>query len=263
MLLTLDIGNTIINLGCFEGDDLRVTARITTEKTKTEDQYAVAIRDVLDIYGVSMQEITGAILSSVVPTLTGRVAKAVEKIARVRPLVVGPGIKTGLNIKIDDPATLGADLVADCVSALAAYPLPCIVLDMGTATSFTVLNEKGVMVGGAILPGVQTALDALCRDTALLTNIALVTPAHAIGKNTAECMASGSMLGTAAMIDGMVDRLEEELGSPCTLVGTGDLAGSILPLCRRKIIFDEHLLLNGLRLLYQKNTAPKQAKTVL
>ncbi len=262
MLLTLDIGNTNITIGCFEGDELKVTSRITTEKNKMEDQYAVAIRDVLQIYGVKMEEITGAILSSVVPTLTQSVARAVEKIAHVRPLVVGPGIKTGLNIKIDDPATLGADLVADCVSALAKYPLPCIVLDMGTATSFTVLNEKGIMVGGAILPGVRVSLEALCRETALLTNIALTTPSHAIGTNNTDCMVSGSMLGSAAMIDGMVDRMEAELGKPCTVVGTGEIAGSILPLCRRSIVYDEHLLLNGLQLLYRKNTSPKTAKTV-
>lgn len=260
MLLTLDIGNTNIVLGCFDEDELKVTARITTEKNKTEDQYAVAIRDVLDIYGISMDRISGAILSSVVPMLTQRVALAVEKIAHVRPLVVGPGIKTGLNIKIDDPATLGADLVANCVAALAGYPLPCIVLDIGTATSFTVLNEKGVMVGGSILPGVRISLEALCRETALLTNIALTSPTHTIGKNTTDCMVSGAMLGTAAMIDGMVERIEAELGSPCTVVGTGELSAGILPLCRRKIIHDEHLLLNGLRLLYRRNT--KQAKTV-
>lgn len=259
MLLTLDIGNTTITIGCFEGDALRVTSHITTDKNKMEDQYAVELRDILGIYGVSMEEIRGAIISSVVPPLTHSVARAVEKITHVRPLVVGPGIRTGLNIKIDDPATLGADLVAGCVAALDRYPLPCIVLDMGTATSFSVLNEKGVMVGGAILPGVRLSLEALCQNTVLLTNIALSAPAHVIGTNTAECMASGSMLGTAAMIDGMCDRMEAELGRPCTVVGTGGMAGDILPLCRRPIIFDEHLLLNGLRLLYRKNTAPKQA----
>jgi len=260
MVVCVDVGNTNIVFGAYKEDALLFTSRIQTELGKTADQYAIAFSAILQLYHCADVPCEGAIISSVVPPLQTTLKTALSRLRGCRVLVVGPGVKTGLNIKIDDPATLGADLVANCVAALAGYPLPCIVLDMGTATSFTVLNEKGVMVGGSILPGVLISLEALCRETALLTNIALTSPAHTIGKNTADCMVSGAMLGTAAMIDGMVERIEAELGSPCTVVGTGELAVGILPLCRREIIHDEHLLLNGLRLLYRRNT--KQAKTV-
>lgn len=144
MILALDIGNTAITLGCYREDSLAFISRITTDLKKMEDQYAVDIRDILAIYDTPARLITGSIISSVVPPLTEVVARAVEKITHTRPMIVGPGIKTGLNIRIDNPATLGADLVADCVAALEHYPLPCIILDMGTATSISVLNEKGV-----------------------------------------------------------------------------------------------------------------------
>lgn len=261
MILALDIGNTAITLGCYQKDSLAFISRITTDPKKMEDQYAVDIRDILAIYDTPAQQITGSIISSVVPPLTDVVARAVEKITHTRPMVVGPGIKTGLNIRIDNPATLGADLVADCVAALEYHALPCIILDLGTATSISVLDSKGVMIGGALMPGVHISLEALCKSTAQLPNIALTPPKRTIGTNTIDCMASGTLLGTASMLDGMCLRIEEELGSPCTVIGTGGMAQKILPLCRRAVIHDENLLLNGLYILYQKNSQQKPATT--
>ncbi len=261
MILALDIGNTAITLGCYREDTPAFISRITTDPKKMEDQYAIDIRDILEIYDTTPAQITGSIISSVVPPLTEAVARAVEKITHTSPMIVSPGIKTGLNIRIDNPATLGADLVADCVAALEHYPLPCIIFDMGTATSVSVLNQKGVMIGGALMPGVRISLEALCQSTAQLPNIALTPPRRTIGTNTIDCMASGTLLGTASMVDGMCARIEEELGAPCTVIGTGGMSKDILPLCRRPVIHDENLLLDGLYILYKKNSQSKPATT--
>jgi type III pantothenate kinase len=167
--------------------------------------------------------------------------------------MIGPGIKTGLNIRIDNPATLGADMVAGCVAALEKYPCPAIIFDLGTATTVSVIDSDRVMIGGCIMPGVRISLEALSTRTAQLPHISLEAPAHVIGKNTVDCMVAGSVIGTAAMMDGICDRIEEELGKPCTVVATGGLAKVTSPYCKRKVFLDENLLLDGLYILYERN----------
>ena len=253
MILALDIGNTNITLGCFNEDKLLFISRGATDPSRMEDQYALELRDILDIYGVKARQLTGSIISSCVPSLTGPIRRAIEKISNTSPLVVGPGLKTGLNIRVENPASVGADLVVGCVAVLEKYPCPCIILDMGTATTFSVMDAKKNMLGGCIMPGVRISLDALSTRTAQLPQIGLFKPEKIIGANTVDCMNAGMVYGMAAMIDGVCDRIEEELGSACTVIATGGIARDITPFCKRDVILDENLLLEGLLILYKKN----------
>lgn len=253
MLLTVDIGNTNVTLGVFEGEDLCSTARLATHTDKTPDQYAVEIREVLGLHGMSIDGIDGAIISSVVPSVGSAIADAISLLCGVTPLVLGPGIKTGLNIRIDNPAQLGADLAAGAAGALAKYALPCIIIDMGTATTLTALDRNGCFLGGAIAAGVRLTLQALAGGTAALPLIHPAAPKAVIGRNTVDCMQSGIVYGTAAMLDGLIERMEDELGEPATVIATGGLAPQIICHCRKPIVYDEHLLLDGLRRIYDKN----------
>lgn len=257
MIVTLDVGNTNITFGVYDGSELKFVSRMATDRSRLEDQYAIELRDILDIYGITIKDIEGSILSSVVPRLTTTIRRAVKHLTGTEPLCIGPGIKTGLNIRIDNPATLGADLVAGCVAAVELYPCPCIILDMGTATTISVLDKEKVMLGGCIIPGLGISLDALVSHTSLLSSVSLEAPPKVIGANTPDCMRSGLMYGYASMIDGMCDRVEEELGMKCTVVATGGLAGEVVPYCKRAIEFSDNLLLEGLRILYEKNTSAK------
>lgn len=253
MLLAIDIGNTNITMGAFEGTVLNFTARLATDSGKTDDQYAVEIQSLLSIYGIAKEEIEDCIISSVVPLVGRYISNAVSKLCHIVPLMLGPGVKTGLNIKIDNPAQLGADLVAGAVGALDAYTLPCIIIDMGTASTISVLDKNGTFLGGSIAAGVKLTLKALTENTAQLTSIPIEAPQSVIGRNTVECMQSGLVYGTAAMIDGLLDKIEEELGQEATVVATGGLSKEIITHCKRNIIYDENLLLEGLRVIYEKN----------
>lgn len=252
MILTIDIGNTHTIIGAYSDDKLIFTSRISTDKQKTRDEYAVAIRSVLSLYNVE-SNIEGAIISSVVPQISGFLESAITKLFNCRVFVVGPGVKTGLNIKIDNPAQLGADLVCVSVGALNKYPLPSIVFDLGTATTISALTENGGMIGGSILTGVATALNALAQGTAQLPQISLSGSVSVIGSNTVDCMRSGAIIGNAAMIDGMILRYREILGENTSVIATGGLAPYIVPNCREKITLDENLLLDGLYAIYKKN----------
>ncbi|MBQ9993529.1 MAG: type III pantothenate kinase [Clostridia bacterium] len=253
MLLAVDIGNTNITLGAFEGEELAFTARIATDRTLTCDQYMVQFRSIFDLYGVQGSSFDGAIISSVVPPLTAYIHTAINRLSGIDALIVGPGVKTGLNILIDNPAQLGADLVAVSVAALAKYPLPNVVCDLGTASTITVLDGKGNMVGGVIYPGVRTSLDALVDKTSLLQLISLEAPAHVIGRNTIECMQSGVIFGAASLLDGVIARIEKELGEPVTAIATGGLSLSVIEHCERKFEYSDNLILEGLRIIYGKN----------
>ncbi len=255
MILTIDIGNSNITIGAYRGDSLLFLSRMGTDRTKMPDEYAIAIHSLLHLYGYQGDDLEGAIISSVVPPLSASLKQAVSRIKPVRILTVGPGIKTGLHIAIDDPAQTGADLVCVSVAALEKYPLPSIVIDMGTATTISAMDRDGKLVGGSILPGVRISLEALSSRTAQLPQIELSTPPKkVIGTNTIDCMKSGILYGTASMLDGMIDRYREQLGEDLTVIATGGLAGSIAVLCRNQIILDENLVLEGLRILFQKNT---------
>ena len=178
---------------------------------------------------------------------------AVKKLTGKQSMVVGPGLKTGLNIRLENPAQTGADLVVGCVAALKAYQPPMIIVDMGTATTMVVLDESGALVGGSISPGIKISMDALTDRTALLPGLQLDQPKQVIGRNTIDCMRSGIMHGAAAMLDGMIDRMEEELGCKTTVVATGGISRFVLPLCKKEIIYDKDLLINGLVALYYDN----------
>ena len=253
MILTIDIGNSTIVMGGFQDNDLRFVSRLSTDSTKTEDEYAVRILEALSLYGVSKEQITGSIVSSVVPPLNAVIKKALEFIFKKSPIFVGPGIKTGIGIQCDTPSSVGADLIAASVAAHFIYGSPALIIDMGTATKMTVVNHKGAFIGTSIIPGVLMGLNALADGTAQLPKISLEVPRCVIEKNTADCMRSGVLYGNASMIDGMIDRINREFGQELKVYATGGMAGLIIPLCSHEIAIDEHLVLKGLNLLYLKN----------
>lgn len=253
MLLAIDIGNTNITMGCIRNDEILFTARIATDRNRTSDQYGVEIKNMLEVFGVRTDDISDCIISSVVPPVFNSVKTGVVKVIKKQPMVVGTGLRTGLNIQVATPSQVGSDRIVIAVAALAEYKAPLILMDLGTATTIEVVEKENVYAGGVIIPGVRTSLDALINKAAQLPGISLEQPKQVIGKNTVDCIRSGMMYGTAAMIDGMIDRMEEELGHSATLIATGGLAQFITPLCKRSIILDKDLLMKGLNILYKKN----------
>ena len=253
MILAIDVGNTNIEIGCIRGGEIVFVERIHTDGTKSELEYAISMKTVLELYGVDRKELEGGIISSVVPPLTSVLRRAASKVTGRESLVVGPGVKTGLDIRIDNPAQLGTGLVVGAVAGVEEYSCPLVIIDMGTATTFTVVNEKKQVVGGMIMPGAGVSLDALISRTSQLPKISLEPPKKFIGSNTVECMKSGVIYGNAVCLDGMIARVEEELGQKVTAVATGGMAKYIVPHCRTPICLDDALLLKGLRLIYQRN----------
>lgn len=253
MLLAIDIGNTNLVIGCFQGDALKFKARIATDSSRTSDQYGVEIKNMMEAYGVQVSDIDDCIISSVVPPVFNSVRTGVWKVIGKQPMVVGPGLKTGLNIHVDVPSQVGSDRIVIAVAALAEYKAPLILMDLGTATTIEVVEPENRYLGGVIFPGVKVSLEALTSRAAQLPGISLDKPKQVIGKNTVDCMRSGMMYGTAAMIDGLVERMEGELGHQCTLIATGGMAQFVTPLCKRDIILDKNLLLKGLNVIYKKN----------
>ena len=253
MLLAIDIGNSNIVLGCIEGHTIVHEARLATDLIKTSDQYCMDLKNLLSLYEIDRAGIEGVIISSVVPPVLNSFRTAVMKLTGIKPMVVGPGIKTGLNILMDNPAQIGSDLVVAAVAALREYSAPLIVIDMGTATTISVIDANRAYIGGCICPGVRISSEALTARTAQLPGISLETPKHAIGKNTIDSMQSGIMLGAACMLDGMIERMEQELGRTATVLATGGISCFVIPMCRRKIIYDKNLLIKGLMILYENN----------
>ena len=253
MILAIDIGNSNIVIGGVHNDEILFEARLRTDATKTSDEYCIDVKMILEVYEVSAKDVEGSIISSVVPQVMNSIKTALKKLCGVEPLVVGPGLKTGLNIKIENPAQTGADRVVGCVAALREHKPPMIVIDMGTATTMIALDQTGAFIGGCIAPGVKISMDALTNRTALLPGLQLDQPKKAIGRNTIDCMRSGIMMGSACMLDGMVERMEEELGAKATVVVTGGIAKFVIPMCRTPMIYDKDLLLKGLVHLYKDN----------
>ena len=253
MILTVDIGNSNIVLGGVEGDEIRFEARLRTDATKTSDEYCIDLKMILEVYDVHAADIEGAIIASVVPQVLNSMQTALKKLTGKNALVVGPGLKTGLNIQIENPSQTGADLVVGCVAALREHKAPMIIIDMGTATTMIVLDKNSAMIGGCIMPGVKISMDALTDRTALLPGLQLDQPKKAIGRSTIDCMRSGIMMGAACTIDGMIERMEAELGYETTVIATGGIAKFVLPMCKKKIIYDKDLLLKGLATLYREN----------
>lgn len=254
MVLAVDIGNSNIVVGCVEDERVLFIERMSTNRNSTALEYAVLIKTVLELNGYAQQVFEGGIVCSVVPTVTNNVKAAIEKLIGKPPLVVGPGLKTGLKIRLDNAAALGSDRVADAVAAVHHYPCPLITIDMGTATTISVVDRDQTFIGGVIMPGLKISTDALTSKTSQLPQISLDPPKKAIGRNTVDCMRSGVILGCASTIDGIIAKIEAELGYGCTVVATGGLSKLVMPFCKRRIIHDEQLLLKGMMLLYRKNS---------
>lgn len=253
MILTVDIGNTNITLGGFKNDSLEFVARISADTKRTSDEYAAKIKSVIELRGASASLVTGAIISSVVPPLNAVIKQALMLICGCEPITVGPGVKTGVNIHCDTPSSVGTDLICSCVAVHHLYGSPALIIDMGTATKMMVLNEKGAFIGVSIIPGVIMGLTALAEGTAQLPKVSLEKPVSVISKNTSDCMISGAIYGNASMVDGMIDRINEEIGDPLPVFATGGLASTIIPHCKHEITLDENLVLKGLNILYKKN----------
>ena len=259
MLVAVDIGNTNIVLGFLDGDAIAGTYRITTKANHTSDEYGLFLTEFLRMSGFQPSDVDDVIICSVVPKVMHSFRSSIVKFLDIDPMVVGPGIKTGMNVRVDDPKSLGADILADCAGAYYEYGGPVLVADFGTATTFNVVDENKVFRGGVICPGLSTGLRALGERCAQLPQVHLSSPKSAIGVDTEKCMLSGSVLGTAVLLDGITQRIEEELGRPATLVVTGGLAKYVIPLCRHPLTYDPELLLKGLALLYQLN-APQHER---
>lgn len=259
MIIAIDVGNTNIVIGVVDEQKIRFTERMSTDTKKTSLEYAILIKNLLDFNGITRDMIEGSILSSVVPPLNYPLSQAVEKVVGLPTTIVGPGVKTGLNILIDDPATLGADMVVAAVAAIKQYQekmtpaKPMIVIDMGTVTTISVLDEKGGFLGGLLTPGPRTILDSLFQGTAQLPAIGLMAPKKVVGSNTVDCMRSGVVYGQASLLDGVIDRICEEQGKDFFLLATGGLARVIVPYCKHDIVCDDDLLLRGLWIIYKKN----------
>lgn len=253
MLLAIDVGNTNIVLGGIRNGKQIFSARLKSDRSKTADEYAADLQSILALYGVKPKEIEGGIISSVVPYLQSVLPEAVRILAKIDLMIVGPGIKTGLNIRTDNPASVGSDLIVAAVAARAKYKTPIAIVDMGTATTLSLVMNDNEYMGGMIIPGLWTSMNALSANAAQLPYIDLTGPAKLIGTNTVDCMRSGAINGTAAMLDGLLDRLEDELGEAVTPILTGGLSGLIAPACRHSFHLEPDILIDGLMILYEKN----------
>ena len=258
MILTIDVGNTNVVLGGVEDGVVVSRSRLATNTSDLPNDYAMKMRQSFAFDSIDYHEFEGAILSSVVPQVNRAIRSAVRKLTGLECIIVGAGIKTGVNVKIDDPGTLAGDLITGTVGALSMYKPPIIIVDMGTATTIVAVDKDGAYIGGAIVPGVNLSFEALSQGTSLLPNISIEAPRKCIATNTVDSMKSGAVFGTAAMIDGMIERMEAELGQPATVIATGGLSGGIIPYCKHEIKHEPDLLLKGLAILYQKNAKPKK-----
>ena len=255
VLLAIDIGNSTISVGLFgQEKKLCFLAVLDTDRRKTADQISIDLMNLFTLYRYDIRDVDDAIVCSVVPPLNFMMQKALTRLLGKPPMVVGPGVKTGLNIRLSVQTQVGADIVADAVSALEKFPAPIITIDMGTATTIGVISEGRNYEGGLLLPGVNVSLEALSRRAAQLPDISLQHPKALIGKNTEDCMRSGIVYGTAGMLDGIIDRIREEFpGKEVSVVATGGNAPVIVRYCRNKIVYDKYLLMDGLWTIYQKN----------
>ena len=253
MVLTIDVGNTRISMGAFKGDELVFTSSMSSVRNRTRDQYAIEILEIFSLYSVDRQDFDGAIISSVVPEMSNTIRDAVEKAINCKPLMLGPGVKTGLNIRVDEPTQVGVDFVALSVAACKKFKTPCLVVDLKTATKISIIDSNNTFIGAIICPGVEISMKALADKTSQLPKISISAPKKVVGKNTIDCMASGVVYGTSSMLDGLCDRVEKELGQECTVVATGSFAQGIIPHCKREMVYCPNLIFEGLKIIYDKN----------
>jgi type III pantothenate kinase len=252
MLLVIDVGNTQTAIGLYNGDELTHQWRLSSVRERTKDEFRIMIRGLLEPEGLTDATFRGAAISSVVPPVTAALRPALEEFVTGPVMVVGPGIKTGMAINIDNPREVGADRVVNSVAAIARYGSPVIVVDFGTATTFDVVDDSGNYIGGAIAPGLEVSMDALVSATAALRRVDLVEPRSVIGKGTVEAIQSGLFYGYAGLVDGVVGRLLGEVGT-CEVVATGGIAPTIAPLSSTVSQIDPGLTLDGLRLIFERN----------
>ena len=255
MLLAIDIGNSNISVGLFSRErTLHFLASIDTDSRKTADQISIDLMNIFSLYGFELKDVSGAIFSSVVPPMNFMMEKALTRLLGKPPMIVGPGVKTGLNIRMEIHNQLGADLVASAVAALEKYPAPIIMVDMGTATTISYISAKKAYEGGLMFPGVYLSMNAVSEQAALLSDISLEHPKCLIGKNSSDCLRNGMVYGTAGMLDGIIDRIRETIpGETPTIIATGTPAPVIAKYCRNPVIYDKYLLMEGLLAIYKKN----------
>lgn len=253
MVFAIDIGNTNIVIGCFENEKIVFTERLSTKINATVLEYAISFKNVLELYDINYKEIEGSIISSVVPEVTTVIYNAIEKITGKKSKIVGPGLKTGLKIAIDNPAQLGSDLVVAAVAGILEYPTPLVIVDFGTATTVSVINKDKEFLGGMIMPGIMLSMKSLTSNTSLLPTIGLEPPKKFIGTNSVDSMKSGILYSNAFGVDGLINKIEEVLEEKVNVVATGGLAKTIAPLCKREIVIDDELLLKGLMAIYNRN----------
>ena len=252
MLLAIDVGNTNIVTGIYKGAELLASWRIGTDRRRTPCEIAALLKSLFDMHGLDVAEVKGAVISSVVPPLTQVVAQSVKMLFDIDPLIVGPGVKTGMPILVDNPREVGTDRIVNAVAAYHKYGGPLIVVDFGTATTFDAVSERGEYLGGAISPGIGISMDALFRETAQLPKIDFKKPKRVIGKNTVESMQSGIFYGYVSLVDGMVERIRQELPN-AKVIATGGLAELVAEASSTIEKVDPWLTLEGLRIIYLKN----------
>ena len=250
MILTVDIGNTHICMGCVKEHKVQFVERMNSDRSKTELEFAVLCKTVLELHQIDIDSLHGAIISSVVPPLTDLLSRAIRKLTGMNAMVVGPGMKTGINVL---PQNAGADLVVGAVAAIQHYGAPSIIIDMGTATTMIAVDKNKSFIGGIIYPGVSLALESLSSSAAQLPRIQLKAPEKIINTDTMESMQAGMIYGTAGALDALIDRMVEELGYDATVIASGGLAPLIVPYCCHDVIIDDELLLKGLDILFYKN----------
>ena len=255
MVLTIDIGNTTIGIGGFQGNKLLFIEKISSRRPLSDAGYRKKLNMILDKHGLSAEAFEGSVISSVVPSVTAVFSSALEAFLGQKPLLLTHELDLGYEICTEFPEKVGCDRLADIAGAISRYPLPLITIDLGTATTFNVLDENRRFLGGLILPGVGTAHRALLGRTAQLPKGDIHMPAHTIGANTQECITGGMLWGNACAIDGLIRRIQTELGQKATVVATGGYATTVIPHCETKIHIDQNLLMKGLRSIYENNTS--------
>jgi type III pantothenate kinase len=255
VLLAVDVGNTNIVYGLFEGERLAHQFRVESARGRTADEYAVQLRALLDMHGIAPTSVQDAIIACVVPSLTDPMMQLVQRAFSREALVVGPGIRTGMAILIENPREVGADRIADAVAGYDRAKGGVIVVDFGTSTNFDVVTPKGEYLGGVLAPGLQISADALFARAAKLPRVEIARPPKVVGKNTVHAMQSGIVYGYVGLVDGIVERLLAELGFPAAVIATGGLAPLIAPMSKTIGQVDDHLTLTGLRILHERNRA--------